>query len=65
MIKSRIALGCYDGVFRKMDFDNGDVDGFNGAEPCPACGAPTEQRQCKLVCSRQDCGALVASCSEF
>ena len=32
------------------------------AAPCPVCGAPTEERACKVRCLK--CRALVADCSD-
>jgi hypothetical protein len=33
-----------------------------GERGCPACGAPTYKRHCKLVC--EGCGVVVADCSD-
>lgn len=51
--------------------DRGDAPGDEplreAAEPsrtCPNCGAPLNERKCKLICPNAQCGYYM-SCSDF
>jgi len=49
---------------RRHTQDEGSNPVREPSRTCPNCGAPLEERKCKLLCPNRECGYYM-SCSDF